>query len=202
MTTTNVGVPSEEDYLLLGLKPYGGQSVATVKAAFKTLAARVHPDVPNGDTDRFRELHGAYERVMAAIETPLARLGRGRRMVTVAIRPPPTAHASPRLLIRPRTSRRRTGGVRDETSGPPPTVGTYFRRAVLGLGRLVFLSRRWPETELAVAISLVLATVAGVLVHEATRPGFFQAIVEIAPGFFVVIRAITVRDRLERRLAR
>ena len=71
MAKVDLGPPSEEDYLLLGLQPYGGQSAAVVKATFRARAVELHPDTSAEDGKKFASLKDAYDRILAAIGTPI-----------------------------------------------------------------------------------------------------------------------------------
>ena len=85
VTTATPFPPSEEDYLLLGLSPDGGQSRAVVKATFRALSLEFHPD-RGGNTARWVEIQKAYERVLGAAPAVTASGHFGTSSATV---PPP-----------------------------------------------------------------------------------------------------------------
>ena len=75
MTKVHLGPPSEADYVLLGLQPYGGQSAAVVKATFRARAVELHPDTSAEDGKKFVSLKDAYDRILGAIGTPIHESG-------------------------------------------------------------------------------------------------------------------------------
>lgn len=204
MTTATPFPPSEEDYLLLGLSPDGGQSRAVVKATFRALSLEFHPD-RGGNTARWVEIQKAYERVLGAAPAVTASGHFGTSSATVpppapnfgATPPPPPPRAEPKPAP-------------DFGAAPPrwETAVTYSARTPSSLQkvagtvlRVLFLSLTWPKTGLGVVVGLLLAVGAGALIHTGMHPGVAQALAEMSPGLFVFGRAIAIEDRLKRQLA-
>ena len=59
--------PAVDHYAVLGLKP--GASAREIKAAFRRLAMKHHPDRPDGDEARFRSVRAAYEALVPTTPT-------------------------------------------------------------------------------------------------------------------------------------
>ena len=53
---------------VLGLK--AGATKADIKAAHRKMAALYHPDKPDGNADKFKEIQEAYEQATKDIDTP------------------------------------------------------------------------------------------------------------------------------------